>query len=133
MLARIEIKGNLAPIQEYGRHQTAAAKKRKDNKKKGKEPGEGEPNPNESSDNKPLYDDKYYDLDDGFIDDDEIVEDDGFGAELGEGASNFYSQFNPSVEPSSMQRLSAVAAGRKFDHHGQPIAVQGQEEREEAE
>jgi ribosomal 50S subunit-associated protein YjgA (DUF615 family) len=31
MLARIEIKGNLAPIQEYGRHQTAAAKKRKDN------------------------------------------------------------------------------------------------------
>lgn len=92
MLARIEIKGNLAPIQEYGRHQTAAAKKRKDNKKnKAKDPAEGEPNPNESSDNKPLYDDKYYDLDDGFIDDDEIVEDEGFGAELGEGASNFYS------------------------------------------
>jgi hypothetical protein len=37
-----------------------------------------------------MYDDKYYDLDDGFIDDNEIVEDDGF-AELGEGASNFYS------------------------------------------
>lgn len=93
MLARIEIKGNLAPIQEYGRHQTAAAKKRKDNKKnKNKEANEVDANPNESSEkDKPMYDDKYYDLDDGFIDDNEIVEDDGFGAELGEGASNFYS------------------------------------------
>lgn len=90
MLARIEIKGNLAPIQEYGRHQTAAAKKRKDNKKKqNKEPGEGEVQPAEPSEkDKNLYDDKYYDLDDGFIDDNEIVEDDGFGAELGEGAFN---------------------------------------------
>jgi hypothetical protein len=44
MMARIEIKGNLAPIQEYGRHQTAAAKKRKDNQKKqNKETGEAEP------------------------------------------------------------------------------------------
>ena len=34
MLARIEMKGNLAPIQEYGRHQTVAARKRKDNQKK---------------------------------------------------------------------------------------------------
>lgn len=43
MLARIEIKGNLAPIQEYGRHQTAAAKKKKDNlKKQNKEAGESE-------------------------------------------------------------------------------------------
>lgn len=45
MLARIEIKGNLAPIQEYGRHQTAAAKKKKDNQKKqNKEAADGEIN-----------------------------------------------------------------------------------------
>ena len=37
------------------------------------------------------YDDKYYDLDDGFIDDGDCQDDEGFGAELGEGASNFYS------------------------------------------
>lgn len=45
MLARIEIKGNLAPIQEYGRHQTVAAKKKKDNQKKqNKEAADGEVN-----------------------------------------------------------------------------------------
>lgn len=38
------------------------------------------------------YDDKYYDLDDGFIDDESIQDDDDVGAELGEGASHFYSE-----------------------------------------
>lgn len=91
MLARIEIKGNLAPIQEYGRHQTAAAKKRKENKKQNKEAGDGEAGqPEQPEKEHANYDDKYYDLDDGFIDDNEIVEDDGF-ADLNEGASNFYS------------------------------------------
>lgn len=94
MLARIEIKGNLAPIQEYGRHQNAAAKKRKDNQKnKNKETADGEANqPEQSEKDNVMYDDKFYDLDDGFIDDNEIVEEDCFGAELGEGAFN--SQFH---------------------------------------
>ncbi len=80
-----------------------------------------------------MYDDKYYDLDDGFIDDGEIVEDDGF-AELGEGASNFYSQFHGSInDSSSIQKLSAVAAGRKFGPNGELLSAVGEEAREEAE
>jgi hypothetical protein len=134
MLARIEIKGNLAPIQEYGRHQTAAAKKRKDNKNKNKEAGEGEAGQAEQPEKDHAnYDDKYYDLDDGFIDDGEIVEDDGF-ADLNEGASNFYSQYHGSVnDSSSMQRLSAMAAGRKFGPNGELLSICGEEAREEAE
>lgn len=135
MLARIEIKGNLAPIQEYGRHQTAAAKKRKDNQKnKNKEQAEAEVVLAEQAEkDHAMYDDKYYDLDDGFIDDNEIVEDDGF-AELGEGASNFYSQFHGSInDSSSIQRLSAVAAGRKFGPNGELLSAVGEEAREEAE
>lgn len=71
-----------------------------------------------------MYDDKFYDLDDGFIDDDEIVEDDGFGEELGGGVSNFYSNFQGSIESSSMQRLSAVANGRKVGPHGELLPTQ---------
>lgn len=79
-----------------------------------------------------MYDDKYYDLDDGFIDDDEIVEDDGFGAELGEGASNFYSHFQGSIESSSLQRLSAMANGRKVGPYGEQLPSQTDEARAEA-
>jgi hypothetical protein len=76
--------------------------------------------PNETSEkDHAMYDDKYYDLDDGFIDDDEIVEDDGFGAELGDGAFNYNSNFQGSIESSSIQRLSAVANGRKIGPHGE--------------
>ena len=71
MLARIEIKGNLAPIQEYGRHQTVAAKKRKDNKKAANKEGDAEV-PDAGDKEADKYDDKYYDLDDGFIDDESI-------------------------------------------------------------
>lgn len=61
------------------------------------------------------------------------MEDDGF-AEMNEGASNFYSQFHGSVnESSSIQRLSALAAGRKFGPNGELLSVIGEEAREEAE
>ena len=79
MIARIEYNNTLAPVQEYGRHQTQAKKK-----KKGKGPSNGEENQkviedNEDGEKEPKpgkgnshYDDRYYDLDDNFIDDGEL-------------------------------------------------------------
>ena len=106
MLARIEIKGNLAPIQEYGRHQTVAAKKRKENKKLNKDTkdtlAEGVANQNDAAEkDEKQYDDKYYDLDDGFIDDGDVEHDDEIGAELGEGDSNFYSDIKSQLNETS--------------------------------
>ena len=103
MLARLELNNSLAPIQEYGRHQKRAAKNKKkvDASKKKSAEGEGEDLPTaevtsgEKPVNKDFQDDKYYDLDDDWIDDGEIdiQEDLGDELHLGENTSNlFYSE-----------------------------------------
>jgi len=80
MIARIEYNNTLAPVQEYGRHQTRALK----NKKKGKTntQGSGAGADEEDGGKKPRkdYDDRFYDLDDGFIDDGDM--EDGYGGGL---------------------------------------------------
>lgn len=58
MVARLELQNGLAPIQEYGRHFAQANKKKKIQK-----PTEDD---SEIGNN---FNDQYYDLDDGFIDD----------------------------------------------------------------
>ena len=98
MLARLELHGSLAPIQQYGRHQRKAntRKKAQSQAKKGTNgntttegqataavsgPGGMEkPEANGSGEKKEVqYDDKFYDLDDGWIcDDDNLgLNDDG--------------------------------------------------------
>lgn len=78
MIARIEYNNTLAPVQEYGRHQMQAKKK-----KKGKGGANGEENQKavEESDDgdkqaKPgkgsNHFDNFYDLDDNFIDDGDL-------------------------------------------------------------
>ena len=58
MVARLELQNGLAPVQEYGRHFAQANKKKKNQK-----PAEDD---SEIGNN---FNDQYYDLDDGFIDD----------------------------------------------------------------
>lgn len=72
MIARIEFNNCLAPIQEYGRHQTKGAHKKK-KKNKGKKKGVASNENEDSAMNTGLkYDDNYYDLDDDFIDDGDL-------------------------------------------------------------
>ena len=61
MIARIEMTNTLAPVRAYGKHQGA--------KTKGLESGKSK----NRKDSEP--DDRYYDLDDDFIDDADIPED----------------------------------------------------------
>lgn len=72
MIARIEYNNTLAPVQEYGRHQTKALKKRK-----GKVENDQAQLPKKKGGKKD-YDDRFYDLDDNFIDDGDI--EDQYGA-----------------------------------------------------
>ena len=78
MIARIEYNNTLAPVQEYGRHQTKALKKK--NKNKG-----AEDDPVKS---KKDFDDRFYDLDDQFIDDGDM--EDGYGMPPGGFEQDFY-------------------------------------------
>ena len=69
MVARLELHNTLAPIQEYGRHQVRATQK-----KKAKERATTNEDSNIQQEAKEAnFNDQYYDLDDDFIDDDEIV------------------------------------------------------------
>ena len=70
MIARLEFNNSLAPIQDYGRHQTKQALK----KKKTKKPNVNVDHPSTVSNepNAHRFDDNYYDLDDDFIDDDDV-------------------------------------------------------------
>ncbi len=85
LIARIEFNGTLAPIQEYGRHQQKAAAHNKKKKVKKPQPPQQQQQqqqeqPNEKSEDPSeiggaagaKYDDNFYDLDDDFIDDDEL-------------------------------------------------------------
>lgn len=61
MVARLELQNGLAPVQEYGRHFAQANKKKKQQK-----------DPNNNMDESEVginFHDQFYDLDDGFIDD----------------------------------------------------------------
>lgn len=68
MIARIEYNNTLAPVQEYGRHQTQALNKKKNKKDEGAEAADPNKKPKKNKD----YDERFYDLDDGFIDDDDM-------------------------------------------------------------
>ena len=87
MLARLELNNSLAPIQQYGRHQRRANNRKKGQvnakKKQQAEGGAGGPedpqttadggagNSGEKSEAM-QFDDKFYDLDDGWIGDDDV-------------------------------------------------------------
>ena len=87
MIARIEYNNTLAPVQEYGRHQSRALKKKKPGKPKAGE-NENEDAETKGVKNKKDFDDRFYDLDDNFIDDGEM--EDGYGAGLnGMGTETF--------------------------------------------
>lgn len=91
MLARLELHNSLAPIQEYGRHQKKANKKKKENIAK-KKAAEGEGNAsgqdnqttaeNNVATGEKAYDDKFYDLDDDWIDDDDAEIAEELGTDL---------------------------------------------------
>lgn len=89
MIARIEYNNTLAPVQEYGRHQTKALKKK--NKNKAAKEDEG----GEKAGKAPRkdFDDRFYDLDDNFIDDGDM--EDAYGAGFdGLGGPGGFDQFN---------------------------------------
>lgn len=75
MIARIEFNNCLAPVQEYGRHQQKVANRKK---KKAKPAATQQVvpdfnrDPQSPSDLGAKYDDNYYDLDDDFIDDNDL-------------------------------------------------------------
>ena len=105
MLARLELHNSLAPIQEYGRRQTTANKKKKDNNAK-KKAQEGD-NANVTMADDKAYDDKFYDLDDDWIDDGEAEVAEELGTEfmLAEG-SNFMSESGSQAPDSAMASKS---------------------------
>lgn len=78
MIARIEYNNTLAPIQEYGRHQTQAKKKKKgkggadgeENQKAAEESDDGDHQNKNGKANKMM--DNFYNLDDDFIDDGDL-------------------------------------------------------------
>ena len=76
MIARIEFNNCLAPVSEYARHQQNFQNKKKKLKKKPQitsvvQIDQAHPDEN-GAEKGPKYDDNYYDLDDDFIDDDEL-------------------------------------------------------------
>ena len=77
MIARIEFNNALAPVQEYGRHQTRVQKKKKGKGKAGEEE-EGD-----KGKSKKDFDDRFYDLDDNFIDDGDMEDEYGGGFDMG--------------------------------------------------
>lgn len=93
MIARIEYNNTLAPVQEYGRHQTKALK----NKKKGKTEdasAPGEPANPATKKGKKDFDDRFYDLDDNFIDDGDMEDEYGANGLDGMGAGGYDQMMN---------------------------------------
>lgn len=92
MVARLELYNGLAPIQEYGRHQTQASKKKK-TKEVEKQKDEDSTTGAVAKDNN--FNDQYYDLDDDFIDDDMmmgVAGQDDMGGDLNAGDTHIYSE-----------------------------------------
>ena len=98
MIARLEYNNTLAPVQEYGRHMN-----RLKNKKK-----KDVANDDDKQDRKiTQLDEKYYDLDDGFIDDGDIQEQAGWeGMLANEGIMGDGSDIESELASSSMQVAS---------------------------
>ena len=98
MIARLEFCNYLAPKEDYGRHQSRMANKKKKAKKVNKDNAVVEKSESELE---MKYDDNYYDLDDEFIDDNDVLEcEDDFATEMMyEGNSNMYSSMMNSVPP----------------------------------
>lgn len=117
MIARIEYNNTLAPVQEYGRHQTRALKKKKKVKQENEE-AEGVEDPTKVKGKRARdFDDKFYDLDDEFIDDgdmedgygngldamggpgayDDFMEDAGTSLTNGQGGSTINMEYDPSM------------------------------------
>ena len=92
MIARIEYNNTLAPVQDYGRHQTRALKKKKKVKQENEE-AEGVEDPTKAKGKRARdFDDKFYDLDDEFIDDGDM--EDGYGNGLDQmGGPGAYDDF----------------------------------------
>jgi len=82
MLARLELQNSLAPIQQYGRHQRRALNRRKVQNQTKKKPAneaddaqttaDGGAAGNSAEKPEAMFDDKFYDLDDGWICDDDV-------------------------------------------------------------
>ena len=74
LIARIEFNNTLAPIQDYGRHQKKAAQINKNKKNKKKTLGKNEQSETPSDAGAGAkQDENFYDLDDDFIDDEDIM------------------------------------------------------------
>ena len=73
LIARIEFNNTLAPIQDYGRHQKKAAQFNKNKKNKKKTLGKNEQSETPSDAGGAKQDENFYDLDDDFIDDEDIM------------------------------------------------------------
>jgi len=93
MIARIEYNNTLAPVQEYGRHQTRAAKKKggKGKKDDNSAPGEAAAPVGKG---KKDFDDRFYDLDDNFIDDGDMEDVYGANGLNGMGTGGFDTMMN---------------------------------------
>ena len=128
MLARLELNNSLAPIQEYGRHQKRAnkIKKKEAPKKKPDGPTDGEDQNATTADAasgekekptqpKDFQDDKFYDLDDDWIDDGDIEIHDNLEDEihLGDGASAFFTENLMNEPGSSLNKIMASAEGEE--------------------
>lgn len=98
MVARLELYNGLAPIQEYGRHQTQASKKKKV-KEVEKQKDDDSTTGAVAKDNN--FNDQYYDLDDDFIDDDMmlgVAGEDDMGGDLNAGDTHIYSEHTDQAE-----------------------------------
>lgn len=125
MLARLELNNSLAPIQEYGRHQKRAGKiKKKEAPKKkpeGQPAGEGEDQNATTADAgsgekekpKDFQDDKFYDLDDAWIDDGDVDCHDDLGDEIhmGDGTSAFFTENIVEDSGPSIKNVTMTAEG----------------------
>lgn len=99
MIARIEYNNTLAPVQEYGRHMQKVVKR----KKKTDDQPDG---PKKSKD----VDERFYDLDDDFIDDDNLQEGAGWdGMMAGEAYMHDQNDEEESQQASSAMQYSAEA------------------------
>ncbi|CDW75095.1 UNKNOWN [Stylonychia lemnae] len=120
MIARIEYNNCLAPVQEYARHQQNFQNKKKKLKKKIPvvlAQGQDEPLAEDSIIEKgPKYDDNYYDLDDDFIDDEELeINQDEMVAEMiGDGQSGVLSQIQ-GQESESFEEVKASNENKEND------------------
>ena len=106
MVARLELQNGLAPIQEYGRHYTNMNRQKKA-PSKDQEPTEEQAAVIQAGDKN--FNDQYYDLDDGFIDDDAM----GFGLQEEMGADLLVGDTCPFEDSETRNRGEVSAMMRR--------------------